>query len=221
MTRDMEHPNTRVFMSDDPLAIREALDALERGQVVGLPTDTVYGVGGDPWRTDALDNLYWAKRRPKSMAIPVLLSCSECVAKVACDLPRYFDALVQRFWPGGLTLVVPRRPGVPDLLSGGMPTVAVRMPDHAVALRLISGFGGALAVTSANISGRPSPTTAEQVLNDLRGRIAVLIDDGECPGGVASSLVDLTTNPPTMLREGALSFETLSQVVPGLVRASR
>ena len=155
------------------------------------------------------------------MAIPVLLSDSEQVAKVVCDLPLFFDALVQRFWPGGLTLVVPRQPRVPDLLSGGAPSIAVRMPNHAVALRLIAGFGGVLAVTSANISGRPSPTTAEQVLADLCGRIAVLIDDGLCPGGVASSLVDLTASPPALLREGTLPFGTLRQIVPTLVRASR
>jgi L-threonylcarbamoyladenylate synthase len=219
MIEDTEELRTRVYKSTNPRAMPEALDVLRQGQVVGLPTDTVYGVGCDPWRIDALDRLYWAKRRPKSMAIPVLLSCPEDVARVARDLPAFFDALAQRFWPGGLTLVVPRRPEVPDLLSSGAPSVAVRVPNHAVALRLIAGFGGLLAVTSANISGHPSPITADQVLADLRGRIAVLIDDGECRGGVASSLVDLTTDPPILLREGALTIETLRQTLPALVRS--
>jgi len=217
----MDEAVTRVFKAEDPQAISEALRALGEGQVVGLPTDTVYGVGCDVWRADALERLYWAKRRPKSMAIPVLLSGPEQVAEVASELPPQFGPLVQRFWPGGLTLVVPARANLPALLNDGASSVAVRMPDHTVALRLIAEFGGLLAVTSANISGRPSPTTAAQVLADLGGRIAVLIDGGECPGGVASSLVDLTADPPVLLREGAIAFEVLSRAAPSLVRAPR
>ncbi|MFH1084742.1 MAG: L-threonylcarbamoyladenylate synthase [Chloroflexota bacterium] len=195
-------------------ALRAAVAALCAGEVVVFPTDTVYGVGCDLWQVAAIERLYWAKERPTRLAIPVLVSAPEHVGQVAASLPEAFEDLAARFWPGGLTLVVPRRPQVPDLLCAGGPTVAVRMPDHSLALALIEAMGGALAATSANLSGKPASVTADEALADLDGRVALVLDGGACPGGVASSVLDLSQDPPVLLRAGALDMATLRALVP-------
>jgi len=207
---------TRVYIAADVAAMPAAWDALRSGEVVAFPTDTVYGVGCDLWNPKAIERLYWAKLRPKDLAIPVLVSGPEHVARVARELPAPFKLLLERFWPGALTLIVPRRPEVPDLLCDGGPTIAVRMPDHPLALRLIEGMGGVLAATSANLSGHPPATTAAEALAQLSGRVAVVLDGGECPGGVPSSIIDLVADPPLLLRQGHLSYEALREVLPTL-----
>ena len=212
-------PETRVVGAGAPGVVEEAARLLAGGALVAFPTDTVYGVGCDPWSAEAIARLYAAKERPLHMAIPVLVASPEDVAQVAEAPAGEADRLLRRFWPGALTVVLRRRAGVPDLLTAGGGTVAVRMPDHPLALRLIAAAGGALAVTSANRSGRPSPETAAEVLADLAGRIALLIDGGRAPLGVPSSIVDLTTHPPRLLREGHLSLATLRETLPDLYRA--
>jgi L-threonylcarbamoyladenylate synthase len=142
---------TRVLAADDE-GLAEALALLRAGQVVVFPTDTVYGVGCDLWQPEAVARLYEAKRRPRHMAIPILVSDVEHVARVARDVPARMLALAERFWPGGLTVILPRRPEVPDIVCAGGDTIAVRMPDDAHARRLIAHMGGALAATSANLS---------------------------------------------------------------------
>lgn len=216
MEQGSELISTRVYHAAQTEALPAAWEALRNGQVVVFPTDTVYGVGCDLWQPEAIERLYWAKLRPKRMAIPVLVSAPEHVAQVARELPTTFALLAERFWPGALTLVVPRHPRVPDALCEGGPTVAVRMPDHPLALRLIEGMGGALAVTSANLSGQPPATNAAQALAQLAGRVAVILDGGECPGGVPSSIIDLVADPPRLLRQGHLSYELLREVLPTL-----
>lgn len=208
---------TRVLAAEDPEALPAALRALHAGQAVVFPTDTVYGVGSDPWSARAVERLYWAKRRPRHLAIPILVSAPRHVEQVADDLPAAFAPLTARFWPGGLTLVVPRRPSVPDIVCAGGPTVAVRMPDHPVALALIEAAGGVLAVTSANRSGSPAPATAGEALADLDGRVAVVIDGGTCPGGIASAVIDLVGAPPRLLRAGGIAPAALREVLPDLV----
>jgi L-threonylcarbamoyladenylate synthase len=207
---------TRVLPASDPAALDEAVALLTAGLVVAFPTDTVYGVGCDLWREDAIERLYRAKGRPSRLAIPVLVAGADIVSRVG-HLDGPAAELCSRFWPGALTVVVRKRPDVPDLLTSGQPTVAVRMPDHAFALDLIARVGGALATTSANISGRPAPETAEAVLADLQGRIPLLLDGGPAPVGVPSSIVDLASEPPRLLREGALSLEVLREALPALV----
>ncbi len=208
---------TEIYLASDECGFEAALLALRAGQLAAFPTDTVYGVGCDPWQPEAIERIYRAKLRPRQMAIPVLIASAAGVQQVAGTLPATYEVLARRFWPGPLTIIVPRGSSVPDILCAGGPTVAVRMPNHSVALRLIGEMGGALAVTSANLSGRPSPITAADVLADLRGRVAVLLDGGRCPGGVASSIVDLTAFPPALLRRGGLDVETLQEVLPDLV----
>jgi L-threonylcarbamoyladenylate synthase len=210
---------TRCLPADDPKAITEALQALRAGQVVVMPTDTVYGVACDLWRPEAIERLYWAKQRPERLPIPVLVSNLKHVLQVASHLPPTYARLTTRFWPGALTLVVARRPEVPEELGVGQTTVAVRMPNHPTVLSLIEAAGGALAVTSANISGRPAPRTAAQAMDDLGGRVALVLDGGECPGGVPSSIVDLVSHPPVLLREGSLSEALLRLELPDLIVA--
>lgn len=208
---------TRVLRADDPEALPAALNALRAGETVVFPTDTVYGVGSDAWSAEAVERLYWAKERPRTMAIPILVSAPRHVEQVAMDLPAAYGRLTDRFWPGGLTLVVPRRPTVPDVVCAGGSTIAVRMPDHPVALAIIEAAGGVLAVTSANRSGSPAPATPDEALADLDGRVALIIDGGRCPGGTASAVVDLVSAPPRLLRSGGIAAATLREVLPELV----
>jgi L-threonylcarbamoyladenylate synthase len=201
----------------DPRALSEALRALRQGQPVVFATDTVYGVGCDLWNPQAIERLFWAKRRPERMAIPVLVADVDGVQSVAREAPQALADLAGRFWPGGLTLVLRRREEVPAVLCAGGDTVAVRLPDHPFARRLIAAAGGALAVTSANISGEPAPRNAQEALLALQGRVALVVDGGPCAVGTASTLVDLVASPPVVLRQGALSFESLRAVLPELL----
>ncbi len=208
---------TRFFTVNDTRALPAALQALRRGEVIVFPTDTVYGVGCTVWDPRAIERLYWAKRRPEELAIPVLVAEVGDARQVARDLPPTFEALAGRFWPGGLTLVLPRQPRVPAILSAGRDTVAVRLPDHPFARELIRAAGGALAVTSANISGQSAPRTAEEAKAALWGRVAVILDGGPCPVGTASTIVDLTVSPPRVLRQGAIPYEALREALPALL----
>ena len=200
----------------DPQALVLAVQLVKSGQVVALPTDTVYGVACDPWSEEAIARLFWVKRRPVLLAIPVLVSSVSDVARVASRLPDGFEALAEHFWPGALTVIVPRHGRVPAILGAGGDTVAVRLPAHRWAQTLISAVGGALAATSANISGHPALTDAQQVQGALGGRVSLIVDGGVRAGGVASTIVDLTSRPPRMLRTGALAYEALRQVLPDL-----
>jgi L-threonylcarbamoyladenylate synthase len=191
---------TRVMRVEDPEAIAVAVEALRQGQLVAFPTDTVYGVGASAFLPTAVEKLYVAKERPRSLAIPLLLSSAADVPLVAEDVPKMANLLMRRFWPGGLTLVLLRSAGVPDVVTAGGTTVAVRLPDHAVPRALAAGLGAPLAATSANLSGHKSPVTAQEVLNDLDGRVDVLLDGGPCPGGIESTILDLTRPELTLLQ---------------------
>jgi len=216
-----ESITTRTYAASGQEALPQALEALRGGQLVVFPTDTVYGLGCDLWQSRAVKRLYWAKQRPLSLAIPILVSAREQVTQVASELPAPFEALVERYWPGGLSVIVRRRASVPDVVCAGRPTVAVRMPRHPLALHLIAGMGGALAATSANLSGQGAARTVQEALAGLEGRVAVALDGGPSPGGLASSIVDLTVDPPVLLRRGALGVDPLREVLPRLIVARR
>jgi L-threonylcarbamoyladenylate synthase len=198
-------------------ALCRAVEVLRAGGLIAFPTDTVYGVAALPWDVDTVARLYVAKQRPRSLPIPLLLSDVDRLSRVA-TLALEFAPLAERFWPGGLTLVLPKTEVVPDVVSPG-PTVAVRVPDLSLARDLIRQAGGVLAVTSANVSGQPSPVTAEEVKEHLGERIDLIVDGGPCQGGVPSSLLDCTVSPPVLLRRGAISEEALRSVV-GLIKPS-
>ncbi len=199
---------TRRLDAADATAIVAAADLLRRGLPVVLPTDTVYGVGVLPFDAAAVERLYEVKGRPAEKGIPILLGDVADVAHVAGIIPSAAAALMAHFWPGPLTLVVPRRPELPANLSPD-DTIAVRVPDHAVARALIRAAGGALATTSANVSGRPPARAADEALAALDGRVAAVLDDGPSPGGVASTVVDCTVDPPVVRRVGPLSAADL------------
>lgn len=202
---------TKVISAESPNAITSALEILLSGGLVAFPTDTVYGVGSLAFHEKAIESIYAAKDRAIEKAIPVLIGDESDLVKVAEEVPLYAMKLINRFWPGPLTVLVPKKPTLPDLVSA-TPNVGVRVPDHDVARSLLR-LAGPMAVTSANISGKDSPTTAQQVYAQLRGRIALIIDGGETPGGVPSTLVDCTGDEIQILRAGPISKEDLLNTI--------
>jgi L-threonylcarbamoyladenylate synthase len=187
--------------------LQAALKILQAGGLVAFPTDTVYGVGALAFDNAAIESIYTAKGRPIEKAIPVLIGDIKDLDKVAVDIPPMALIFARRFWPGPLTCVVPKRDILPPAISATL-TVAVRIPDHAEACALLN-VAGPMAVTSANISGQPSPSTAQEVYEQLNGRIPLILDGGRTPGGLPSTLVDCTGNTPTILREGPISLAEL------------
>jgi L-threonylcarbamoyladenylate synthase len=189
-------------------AIVQAAELLKAGQLVAFPTDTVYGVAAIARSPSAVARLYVAKGRPPDKSIPVLLACAEDLNGVVKDISAVARVLVAHYWPGALTLILPKSNLVPSEIS---PThsVAVRVPDLDLTRQIIASAGAPLAVTSANLSGQPSPRTAAAVLNQLGGRIAAVVDGGMCPGGVPSTILDCTVHPPKILRSGAISHQEL------------
>ena len=202
---------TEVVSSTSLHAIRRALEILQSGGLVAFPTDTVYGVGALAFDQRAIESIYAAKDRPVEKAIPVLIGDKDDLAKVADDVPLVALRLIDRFWPGPLTVLVPKKATLPEAISATS-TVGVRVPDHEVARGLLR-LAGPMAVTSANISGKASPITARQVLAQLGGRIAMIIDGGETPGGIPSTLVDCMGTEIQILREGPISKEELLSAV--------
>ncbi len=179
---------TRILPTSDPSAIAQALEALRAGGLVAFPTDTVYGLGALAFDAAAIKRIYQAKERPREKAIPILLGEARDLSHVAATMSEAAQRLAARFWPGPLTLVVPKHPSLPPVLSP-QPTVGVRVPDHPFARALLRA-AGPMAVTSANLSGHPSPRTAEEVREQLEGRIALILDGGTTPGGVPSTVVN-------------------------------
>lgn len=206
----------RIYPADLPSALPEAIELLKGGNLVAFPTDTVYGVAAHAFLPQAVARLYAAKERPREKAIPLLLGAKEDLPLVARDIPQIAWLLIERFWPGGLTLVFFRKATVPEIVSAGGETVAVRVPDHGLAQALIQGTGAPLAATSANLSGHPEPVTADQVAQQLGARIDLVLDGGPSPGGIPSTVVDLTFSPPTLLRQGAIAVERLAELLPDL-----
>ena len=181
----------------------QALQTLKNGGLVAFPTDTVYGVGALAFNAAAVESIYAAKDRPVEKAIPVLIGDISDLEKVTEAVPPLAAGLASRFWPGPLTLVVPKHAGLPDVVSATM-SVGVRVPDHPIARQLLSA-AGPMAVTSANISGQPSPESAEQVMVQLDGRISLILDGGVTPGGIPSTVVNCLGTDLVVLREGPLS----------------
>lgn len=204
---------THVVSADRPGALAQAAAVLRAGGLVAFPTDTVYGVGAHALLPDAVARLYTAKVRPEGKAIPLLLADAADIERVSRDLPPLAWRLIAAFWPGALTLVVPRSAWLPDIVTAGGPTVAVRLPDHPAPRALARALGAPLAATSANLSGQAEATTAAEVLAQLDGRIELLLDGGVCAGGVASTVLDLTVHPPAILRAGALDLAQLQRLL--------
>ena len=206
----------------DPAAIRQAAEVLRHGGLVAFPTETVYGLGANALDVEAVQGIFAAKGRPAYDPLIVHLAGPETLADVVAEVPSLAETLAAHFWPGPLTLVLPRGPHIPLAVTAGGPTVAVRVPAHPVALALIRAAGFPVAAPSANRFGRLSPTQAAHVLDDLDGRIDLLLDGGATPVGVESTVLSLVTPVPTILRPGGVSREALAMVlgqvdVPGRV----
>ena len=198
---------TEIIAGNLPESIQQALEVLQAGGLVAFPTDTVYGVGALAFDGKAVESIYTAKDRPVEKAIPVLLGDVEDINKVTSEVPLMAKKLAERFWPGPLTIVVPKHLGLPDSVSATN-TVGVRVPDHIVA-RSVLRAAGPMAVTSANLSGQPSPSTAQEVFAQLNGRIALILDGGKTPGGVPSTVVDCIGAKPVIGRKGPITFDEI------------
>lgn len=202
---------TEVLSADHPIAIPHALDILQRGGVVAFPTDTVYGLGAMPTSDDNIERLYVIKGRSHTRAIAILIGHFSDLFRVAVNPNKTALRLAQAFWPGPLTLIVPRHPGLSRSLSQ-TETIGVRVPNHPVAIKLLRQ-SGPLAVTSANISGGENPQSADNVLEQLQGRFHLLLDGGVTPGGVPSTVVDCTGAKPVILRQGPVTAEQIDQAL--------
>ena len=201
-------------------AIRRAAAVIRRGGLVAFPTETVYGLGADALNPEAVARIFTAKERPPNDPIIVHIADIEDLTLVARDPPEVAHRLAEAFWPGPLTLVLPRAEAVPPIVTAGLETVAVRMPSHPVALALIRASGTPIAAPSANLFGRPSPTTALHVLEDLGERVDLILDGGTTPIGVESTVLDLSSEKPTILRPGGTSREALRAIL-GEVEVAR
>jgi L-threonylcarbamoyladenylate synthase len=198
---------TEILSTSNENAIARAVEILASGGLVAFPTDTVYGLAARIDSEEGINRLYEAKARSASKAIAVLIGEVDQLALLTPGLTPSAERLALRFWPGALTLVIPKRPDLPENLSA-LPTVGVRMPNHTFA-RALMRRAGPLATSSANISGDSNTLTAAQVLEQLDGRIELVLDGGAVPGGVPSTVVDCTQDPPRILRQGAISADDI------------
>ena len=193
--------------------LKEAARILRSGGLVAFPTETVYGLGGNALDEDAARKIYAAKGRPSDNPLIAHVSCVEEVEPLVKEIPEAGRKLMEAFWPGPLTMIFPKSEKVPYGTTGGLDTVAIRMPDDPVANRLIALAGVPVAAPSANTSGRPSPTTADHVWQDMNGRIDMIIDGGPVGIGVESTIVDVSSAVPAVLRPGAITMEMLEEVL--------
>lgn len=206
--------------------MQEAGELIAAGELVAFPTETVYGLGGDALHPEAAKKIYEAKGRPSDNPLIVHVAEVSDLERVAKEVPEQARKLAEAFWPGPLTMVVWKNENVPYATTGGLDTVAVRMPNHPVALELIRRSGKLIAAPSANTSGRPSPTEGSHVMEDLDGRIAMILDSGLVGIGIESTIIDLTEEVPMVLRPGYITPEMLSEVLgeeviidPGIIAA--
>lgn len=206
--RDTKRPQNEIESQ-----IAEAAEILRSGGLLGIPTETVYGLGANALDAAAVEKIFTAKGRPQDNPLILHVAGPAWLARYCKEVPPLAYELARRFWPGPLTLILPRGPLVPDVTTAGLPTMGVRCPDHPVTLAIIREAGVPIAAPSANRSGRPSCTSARDVLEDMDGRIDGLVDGGPCQVGVESTILDLTVSPPRLLRPGGLPLETLEAVV--------
>ncbi len=198
--------------SDIEQLVEKGISVLKQGGIVAFPTDTVYGLGASINSESAVERIYQVKGRPRNMALPLLLADISQISEIAYPVQEIARVLARSFLPGALTLVLRKTGSVPDTVAAGGETVAVRVPDHPIPLALAKGLGAPIVGTSANLSGQPSPLTAEEVYSQLGDKVDLIIDGGRCPGGRESTVVDVSGEAPVILREGAISREELEQV---------
>lgn len=202
---DRENPDKKL--------LREAGELLRAGALVAFPTETVYGLGGDGLKEDAAARIYAAKGRPSDNPLIIHIADLEALKLLAVDIPELAYRLAEKFWPGPLTMILKKSSIVPYATTGGLETVAIRMPSDEIAREIIRASGTYIAAPSANLSGRPSPTKAEHVVEDLSGRIEMIVDGGDSDIGLESSIIDLSGDVPMILRPGFITKEDFEQIV--------
>ncbi|MBQ8503103.1 MAG: threonylcarbamoyl-AMP synthase [Clostridia bacterium] len=206
---------TRILKIDAPddEKIKLVGEILREGGLAAIPTETVYGLAGNALRGECAKRIFEAKGRPSDNPLIVHISSFDEWAPLVKEIPETAKALADAFWPGPLTIILPKSDLVPDEVSGKLPTVAVRMPGNEIARAIIDSAGVPLAAPSANLSGKPSPTSAKHVIDDMNGKIDVIVDSGECTVGVESTVISLAVNPPRLLRPGGITPEMLTSVL--------
>ncbi len=212
-TKIVQIEEDRVEEDTAQALLKEAGAVLKEGGLVAFPTETVYGLGGDALNKESSRKIYAAKGRPSDNPLIVHICKWEDIYPIAAEVSEEAKKIAQSFWPGPLTMILPKSELVPCETTGGLDTVAVRMPSHKVAQKLIEYAGGYVAAPSANTSGKPSPTQAKYVAEDMNGRIEMIIDGGEVGIGLESTIIDLTVTPPQILRPGFITQEMLSEVL--------
>lgn len=208
--------NTKIIKIEslkDVLLIQEAAKALQEGQLVAFPTETVYGIGANALKIEVVKRIYEAKGRPSDNPLIVHIGGPEEVARYATDIPEVAYPLMARFWPGPLTMIFKKKPLIPDEITGGLKTVGLRVPGHPLARAIIKTSGLPIAAPSANLSGKPSPTEAAHVIEDLMGRVDLIVDGGSADIGLESTVLDMTTTPPMILRPGGVTRAMLEEVI--------
>jgi L-threonylcarbamoyladenylate synthase len=202
---------TSTLPADQPASIETALELLRAGEIVAFPTDTVYGLGASAFYSPSIIKLFEAKGRDSNKAIAVLIGTLDHLSMLTDPLSGNARKLVEKFWPGALTIVVPKKADLPELLSAGN-SIGIRMPNHPVALELLGKFGP-IATTSANLSGGNNPHDARDVYNQLNERVPLILDGGECPGGIPSTVVDCGSDEIKILRAGAISLAEIEKTL--------
>ncbi|MBQ2792850.1 MAG: threonylcarbamoyl-AMP synthase, partial [Oscillospiraceae bacterium] len=200
-----------IFQNPDEL--QTAADILAKGGLVAFPTETVYGLGANGLNEDAVRSIFAAKGRPSDNPLILHICDTEQLPQLAREIPEEAIKLALEFWPGPLTMVLPKTDRVPDAVSGGLDTVAIRFPNNLIAREIIRRSGKPIAAPSANLSGSPSPTTAQHCIDDLIGRVDAIVDGGSCGVGLESTVISLATEVPTVLRPGGITVEQLRAVL--------
>ncbi len=220
MGEETNHVNSAILSASDAESIRRAGAIIKSGGLVAFPTETVYGLGCDAMNAEAAAKVFEAKQRPQFDPLIVHITDLKQLEMVIGSFPPLGQQLIDAFWPGPLTLVLPKQPAIPDLITAGLSTVAVRMPNHPVAQALIREAGTPIAAPSANPFGYVSPTTAQHVADGLGNRVDLILDGGPCPVGVESTIVSLVGPQPELLRPGSITMEQLSAVIGPVRRPS-
>lgn len=215
---DMDTKIIKINSTEPEEELIQAAAALIRdGELVAFPTETVYGLGADGINEDAVKKIFQSKGRPQDNPLILHVDSVDMLEQLVIDIPPAARLCIKKFWPGPLTILFRRREIVPDIITAGLETVAIRMPSHPIALRLISLSGTPIAAPSANSSGKPSPTRAEHVLEDMDGKIPMIIDGGETGVGLESTVLDLTGDKPMILRPGGVTLEDVRMLLPNAV----
>lgn len=200
----------------NPNEIETAAAIIKSGGLVGIPTETVYGLGANGLNQLAVSHIFLAKGRPQDNPLILHIPDADWLERYCQNIPEEAWRLAKRFWPGPLTMILPRKPLVPDVVTAGLDTVGMRCPAHSMCRDIIAAAGVPVAAPSGNTSGRPSPTTARHMLDDMDGKIDAILDGGDCQVGVESTIVDLTCYPPRLLRPGGIPLEELLDLLPDI-----